>query len=244
MRKGGQPLKAPGKTPETPLTNGRQKLPPPAGDKKEVFMKVFTMQDLPLQVVEGAEVKKLKLSNGVIIDTVQVGEQGRGRQLGVIPVQLQTPWDGDGERIIKNAKIGQTLKGSPKFFEIPAEGDNDEDYILVLRTPIGHRGSSEHFVVCKGEVDKLLLLRRSTIQDQDKEGSCTLPSLKVLAQGIIAQGLAGMMGAGEQYVLQVSPPMRLEIHINGRLYGEPSTYNIYVEKTGVSVLTPEEEALL
>jgi len=209
-------------------------------------MKIYTIEEkLPLSVSEGAKVEKKTLSNGVVIDTVQVGEEGRGRQLGIIPVQLITPWDGEGDRIVKNVKLGTTLKGAPKFFETPAEGDNDEAIVLVVRTPIGHRGKNDHFIYYEEKKYFLLYSDKLYMQDTEKYNLLPMPAnVKMLARGIIAQGLAGAMGAGEHFVFQITPPAKFQIKISGRLYGAPDTYNVYVEKSGVSVLTPEEEALL
>jgi len=192
-------------------------------------MKIFTIK--PPKIVEGVCVEKLTLTNGVVIDTVQVGETGRGRKLGVIPVKLLSEWDGKGGRVLKNVTLGTTQSGNPKFFEISAEDDKDEELVLVFRTRFGFRGHNYHYVVSQTGEKK---------QFDDYKGG----DFKILTRGTVADGQAGCMAWGFQYVILMKPPMKFFVQLTGRLYGNPGEFNVYVEKTGVSILTPEEEALL
>jgi hypothetical protein len=192
-------------------------------------MKIFTIR--PPEIKEGVGVEKLTLTNGVVIDTVQVGEQGRGRKLGVVPVKLLSEWDGKGGRALKNVTLGTTQSGNPKFYEIPAEEDKDEELVLVFRTSFGFRGHNYHYVVSQtGEKQ----------QFDDYKGE----DFKIITRGTIADGLAGCMAWGFQYVVIVKPPIKFFIQLTGRLYGHPGEFYVYVKETGVSILTPEEEALL
>ena len=192
-------------------------------------MKIFTIR--PPEVKEGVGVEKLTLLNGVVIDTIQVGEQGRGRKLGIVPVKLLTEWDGKGGRTLKNVTLGTTQSGNPKFYEIPAEEDKDEDVILVFRTRYVFRGHNYHYII---------------FSNGERWGFDNYigPEFKVITKGIIADGQAGCMAWGSQYIIVVRPPMKFFVQLTGRLYGHPGEFYVYVKKDGVSILTPEEEALL
>lgn len=109
-------------------------------------MKIFTINRGSR---ERAEVESFKIKNGnVKIPAVMVGESGRGRKLGVLPVQL-TPenynkWQA-GEKVnILAAQIGETKNGRPKLVEADASDASDTSAIVVLRTTIGFRGSNDH----------------------------------------------------------------------------------------------------
>ena len=108
-------------------------------------MKIFTIENG--DVTEGAMVDTFTLSNGVIaIPAILVGERGRGRQLGVLPVHLQseqyTEWKEKGKVRINFAAIGKTKSGNPKLFACNKSGS--EKCICVFRTMIGFRGGNSH----------------------------------------------------------------------------------------------------
>ncbi|MCM8827636.1 MAG: hypothetical protein NC904_09015 [Candidatus Omnitrophica bacterium] len=184
-------------------------------------MKVFTLND-DLSVSEGAKIVKKNLKNDITLDAVLIGQEGRGRELGVIPVQLLTPWDGEGERRIKNVKLGTTQSGHPKFLEV--ENDNDTDIVIVARTPIGFRGGNKHLL------DIIEITPESVF-----------PNLKVISWGIIAQGIAGYMGSGYQFVWQITPPIEIKIKLEGRLYGRPADWKLRVSKDGSVKCAPTKE---
>jgi len=192
-------------------------------------MKIFTIR--PPEILEGIGVEKLTLSNGVVIDTVQIGENGRGRKLGVVPVKLLTEWDGKGGRALKNVTLGTTQSGNPKFYEISAGEDKDEKFVLVFRTRFGFRGRNYHYTI-------------SPAGEKQQFGDVENEDFKLLVRGVVADGQAGCMAWGYQFIVVVKPPMKFYIQLTGRLYGHPGEFNVYVEKTGVSILIPEEEALL
>lgn len=100
-------------------------------------MKVFTVRNG--SVSEGAKVEKRILKGaGVEIDAILVGEEGRGRELGVLPVQ-GAPADG----ILRYAAVGQTKAGKPKLVAQANAGDTSA-CIVVFRTQCGFRGGAEH----------------------------------------------------------------------------------------------------
>ncbi|MBW2084422.1 MAG: hypothetical protein JRI54_00100 [Deltaproteobacteria bacterium] len=109
-------------------------------------MLIFTIKNG--SVTKGAQVTSLPLKGaGISIPAILVGEEGRGRQLGVLPVQLlpeqQQEWEKNGSTTVTTARIGQTRAGNPKFFAT-TEADTDEKIIAVLRTGIGFRGGNSH----------------------------------------------------------------------------------------------------
>ena len=101
------------------------------------------------KVADGAAVERLKLSGaGVEIDAIIIGEEGRGRSRGVLPVQgapIQGPpdeWGRRPERLIFAADIGLTKSGKPKL--VVGQTTTSDKAIVVFRTPIGFRGGNSH----------------------------------------------------------------------------------------------------
>jgi hypothetical protein len=109
-------------------------------------MKIFTIESG--EVTEGARVDSFTLKGaGVTIPAIIVGEEGRGRKLGVLPVQLlpesYAGWKEKGYTHIHSATIGTTKAGKPKLFQTE-DADTLEKCICVFRTKIGSRGSNSH----------------------------------------------------------------------------------------------------
>ncbi len=99
-------------------------------------------------VTEGAQVTSLTLKGaGVTIPAILVGESGRGREVGALPVQLtstqEAEWQEKGTVAILAAEVGQTRAGKPKLFARET-ATTDEKVICVFRTPIGFRGGNSH----------------------------------------------------------------------------------------------------
>lgn len=108
-------------------------------------MRVFTIEDGAAR--EGTAVEKLALKGaGIEIPAIIVGEEGRGRQRGVLPVQLTDSqykeWQEKGRVEIKSAEVGTTKAEKPKL--LVREADTNEKIIVVFRTKIGFRGSNSH----------------------------------------------------------------------------------------------------
>lgn len=225
------------------------------------------------KVTHGAKVEKFTLKGaGVDIPAVLVGEQGRGRHLGVLPVQLlpdqQEEWEKNGSVEIYAAQAGQTKSGRPKLFATEVANSN-EKIIAVLRTPIGFRGSNSHtgdrvaemwkLMRCfRGDAERLGIpikeeytadevRRYSPLLFPDREGEyrwdagfdrrlefAPFPG-EVLTEGIIAQGEAGRMGAGDQMVAVIPKNQVFRTGYSGRLYGSPPAH--YYMWTGEKVLS-------
>ena len=109
-------------------------------------MKVFTIQSG--EVKEGARVESFTLRGaGVTIPAIIIGEEGRGRELGVLPVQLlpdsYKKWQEEGCVHISSAEVGQTKAGKPKLFQTE-DADTTEKCICIFETMIGYRGGNSH----------------------------------------------------------------------------------------------------
>jgi len=172
-----------------------------------MVLKVFTI--FGPTVEEGAAVEEFVLSSGVKIAALLVGEKGRGRELGVLPVVGVRP----GERIYA-AQVGQTASGKPKLLAVPPEHAAPAPAIVVLRTGIGFRGGNSHV----GE-------------------------FMTIVRGVIAQGIAGRMGSGEQLVVLLPEEKVLKVRRFGRLYGAPPEYHYVLREGKILVATPEEREL-
>ena len=109
-------------------------------------MKIFTIESG--NVTEGIRVDSFTLKGaGITIPAILVGEEGRGRRLGVLPVQLlpssYKEWQEEGTVSIHSAKVGETRAGKPKLLETSGITDA-EKCICVFRTKIGFRGGNSH----------------------------------------------------------------------------------------------------
>lgn len=109
-------------------------------------MKVFTIESG--EVTEGARVDSFTLKGAnVTIPAIIIGEEGRGRELGVLPVHLlpeqYKEWQENGYIYIHSAEVGTTKAGKPKLFQTE-DADTLEKCICILRTKIGFRGSNSH----------------------------------------------------------------------------------------------------
>lgn len=197
-------------------------------------MKVFTIRNG--DVSEGVRVDSFTLKGaGVSIPAIIIGEERRGRKLGVLPVQLlpssYKEWQEEGYAYIHSAEVGTTKAGKPKLFQ--TEGVNTtEKCICIFRTQIGFRGSNSH----TGDRDGGF--------EQDYFGA-EYPTFlpfpgEVLCEGIIAQGDAGRMGSGSQLVAVMPADTVFRTGYSGRLYGAPSAH-YYIYRDGQLLSTTWEE---
>jgi hypothetical protein len=196
--------------------------------RKEKKMKIFTIGSG--KVTEGVRVDSFTLKGaGVTIPAITIGEEGRGRKLGVLPVQLlpssYKEWQGKGEVTISAALVGETKAGKPKLLETSGiSGITDtEKCICVFRTQIGYRGANEHTGDRDGGTEKNYWgAERPTFHPFPGE---------ILCEGIIAQGDAGRMGSGRQLVAVMPADTVFRTGYSGRLYGAPSAH-YYVYRDG------------
>ncbi len=225
-------------------------------------------------VEPGAEVGAFSLSGaGVTIPAILIGSEGRGRQLGVLPVAdpPRVPCPDRGKEVwtsaeacgrcgaalaaeegkptrrhadagevtgrVLFAEVGSTKAGKPKLFsrpELPAA----EKVIVVLRTPMGFRGGNAHtgdragWVCgrsCGASAEGAIEVPESCPgcgakgYDGPKLRVAEFPG-EVICRGVIAEGIAGRMGSGEQLVALIPRGAVFRTAYSGRLYGSPSSH--------------------
>jgi len=173
-------------------------------------MKIFSILDQEVKV--GALIEEHTLSSGVTIPAVSVGQRGRNRRLVFIPVEGGTPgtW-------IHDVELRPTRNGGLKF--VLSKSDDSQQAVVVAKAGIGYRGSNRFMG------DKV---------DAFPE------SIKILAEGKIAQGGAGYMGAGYQRILVVPKDTVFSVRQSGRLYGAPARMYYVFNGTTLLCATAEE----
>ncbi len=186
-------------------------------------MKTYTIENG--KPTEGILVQSRELSSGIKIPVVQVGEEGRGRQLSFLPVELnassRAKFEAEGQVIVNHASLGKTLKGGHKLIEAANTLTNDK-CLIVFRTHIGFRGSNSH----TGD--------RVPDFDPDNIEFLRFPC-EILVEGRIAQGAAGGMGSGQQFIAVAEKNVVFRTRYSGRLYGAPSSH--YYFYTGSQILS-------
>lgn len=228
-------------------------------------MKVFTVEEK--DIMNGAKVETFDLRTAEVkIPAIIVGEEGRGRKLGVLPVKL-TPekyqeWKEKGEVMIYEATLGKTKSGAYKLLP-PGEGEERLDYFIgVFRTPIGFRGSNSYtgdktgkwvvqFPLWKEKLKKFDTKKEA--EQYQKETSLYVSEIcpeyfpwpgENLVEGIIAQGIAGYMGSGKQLVSLLPKEVVFRIEVGGRRYGAPHEYFYKYNGERFFAVTKEERRIL
>lgn len=186
-------------------------------------MKTFTIEDG--KPTEGVIIQNRELSSGIKIPVVQIGEEGRGRQLSFLPVELnafsRAKFDAEGQVRINHISLAKTQKGGHKLIEAANTLTNDK-CLIVFRTHIGFRGGNSH--------------TGDRIDGFDPDNIEFLPfPCEILAEGRIAQGAAGNMGSGQQLIAIVEKNIVFRTGYSGRLYGAPSSH--YYLYTGSQILS-------
>lgn len=194
----------------------------------------------------------------VKIPAIVIGEEGRGRKLGVLPVDLPPDqyriWGERGEVTITAARITQTRSGKPKLIAAVSADDRDAA-IVVFRTHIGFRGSNTHTGDRTGwKCQRCNCASGLDYPAQDKPEVCPECGAgewdieiinapfhgEVIAEGCIAEGMAGRAGSGSQIVALVPRNVVLCTAYSGRLYGEPREHYHTFDGEKIISLTIEE----
>jgi len=204
---------------------------------------------------EGALVEEFELKSGIKIPAILVGESGRGRQLGVLPVTGAKP----GDRIYA-ARLGVTRSGRPKLFAAP-EPTTDQATILVGLYQIGFRGANSvtgdrkrwYCAECGEERPPFEQYRLNKCPACGAENGLWTrvwkldfyepPGERIVA-GVIAQGAAGRMGAGTQEVRLLPKDRWLRVGYSGRLYDKPAAEYLKFTGDDLIVTTWEERELI
>lgn len=206
-------------------------------------MKIFTIT--APQVTSGALIETFTIKGvGVKIPAILIGEEGRGRKLGVLAVQLlpesQKIWEEKGSVMILDVKLGETKSGATKLIEIEKK-DGSGMCVAVLRTGMGFRGSNAH----QGDVAEEI----ENVGFDGEPAPTTLkyhpfPAYSIICEGQIAEGLAGNMGSGTQLIATMHANEVFSTFLGGRMYGAPRRHFYQFNGTElVGGLTPESRDL-
>lgn len=203
---------------------------------------IFTING---KAVLGAKIAQFRISGaGISIPAILVGEEGRGRELGILPISTIAPCGpdrGESQDLLVAATIGKTAAGRPKLFEAEKH-TTDSHVIVVLLSGIGYRGGNSHTgdrhnVPCS-ERNKFIRSYRvkCPICGVDKPSDAiagqewlhpdsgttikfdSFPG-EILVQGRIAQGDAGRMGSGTQMVALIPKNGVFRVAYHGRQVG-------------------------
>lgn len=185
----------------------------------------------------GAVVRRFELSDGTVIPAILIGERGRGRELGVLPV-AGVELSETGSTTIYAASIAETRSGRKKL--IAADSPNTQDAaIVVFRTKPGYRGGCVHtgdIVAVEEDEDAFSPSRYLSFKFAPLPG-------EVLCEGYTAQGDAGRMGGGPQIVLLLPRGEVVRVNRSGRLYGDPPSRYFVFDGDRLLVATWDERFL-
>ena len=109
------------------------------------YYRVFTVQHDRIQ--PHATARPFEIAGGSVkIHAVLVGERGRGRELGVLPVWFEAGKPAEDEAVrFSVAAVGKTRAGKPKLLVPRGEVvPTDEAAVVVLLTEPGFRGGCNH----------------------------------------------------------------------------------------------------
>lgn len=175
------------------------------------------------KATQGVEAQIIALPKFQIVGFA-IGEEGRGREQAIIPVDLLPESSAElrerGSVLLKHAELGKTRAGNPKLCETDAKPA--DSFLAVLRTPYGYRGCNKH------------------TGDFDEQGNALPFPGEIIARGYCADGAAGRMGGGEHLVAVI--PMRtvFRADISGRRYGAPDEYFYYHDGTTLYAFSRED----
>lgn len=229
--------------------------------------RIYTIADG--EVEKRARIETFSITSG--LPAIIIGEEGRGRRLGVMPVQLlpenHQRWESGESLVIQAATVSSNRYGRPVLVEA-AEPESDDAIIAVLRTPIGYRGDNAHTgdrytVPCplRGQHVRLhyicpecrtKLPVKDSIWDEPgpihpDEGEKPMFKecpLTVLVTGRIAQGDAGAMGSGHQIIGLLPKGAVLRTAYGGRRYGRPGSHYYLWNGEAVLAATFEEREVV
>ena len=245
--------------------------PSTSGFGPGVTFRIFTAAT-PGAVSQGAGIETLTLSGGVEVPALLVGEHGRNRHQGVLPVA-----NAEGDRV-DAARWGESRTGRPKLYA-STDAPTDAGAIVVWRTGIGFRGGSGHTGDCTGRV-RCKGRRADRWQDPDPQSvptehvdeheyplargeelpeTCPICGMSTrgnahrtwhqwpcsdLVVGMIADGIAGRMGWGKQRISLLPRDRVARVFRTGRLYGSPGVHYYRFDGRDLHVATSEERFLL
>jgi len=181
-------------------------------------MKIYTIDKYEMR--PSVTVEHHPLPDGGRFACFTLGEEGRGRRRVIVPVILKPEtyrhWFDKGFVEVTDVRPVFSMRGFSRLEELSQEEKTDE-YLIVLLGWIGFRG-------------------HNALTDLDGN---RLGSDVILAEGTIAQGQAGRVGWGSQWLLRVKVGDLLRYEVTGRLYGEPGKFVIHCTASGPHLYTEE-----
>jgi hypothetical protein len=203
---------------------------------------------------------------------VAVGEEGRGRRLARLPLGRQFAASlGEAERVLRGSVIRTRERGTLLLVEERPPQDARALVALCVyygyRGSVSYTGPGV-MVACPSQgrpapeirCERCGALYPASLERQGinmfspenihpDEGTVwdwqpleEVPGCTVLLEGVVAEGGAGRMASGPQYLAILEPGVRLVAHRTGRTYGKPCDLLIAWDGETLS-LTPWEEAL-
>ena len=204
------------------------------------------------KVEAGAVISDLALKGaGMTIPAVIVGEEGRGRSRGVVPVdhvplvacpdQGKDAWTSADQCPKCKAVLGPKEEG--KYSRLhPVEGQV-RGRLLFASIGTTKAGKPKFFTAEKADSDEFVLAVMPTPigfrgsnnhtgdrsgTEKDYSGSDIIKFLpfpgEIIADGVIAQGTAGRAGSGTQVIAKIPKGQVFRTGYSGRLYGGPPAH--------------------
>lgn len=151
-----------------------------------------------IRTTGGSEIEYSKIFNKFW--AIIVGEEGRGRKIGYVPLsrELQMILDAGETPKPEDLTVIKTKKGGWLVIEQPG----NSDLILCTNWYGGFRGHAE-----------------SNVQELEKENK-----LEILATGNIADGIAGRMAKSRQYIIKIKEDADIYLARTGRTYGSGNAF--------------------
>jgi len=194
-------------------------------------MKVYTVTGTVLQV--GAELT----FDANKAPVVALGAEGRGRKLVLAPLP--------GGATVE----GRTETAAGRLVDVPARRPEDEGACaVVIRDHSGFRGGWRlRGARPASEWEDIVAGRRGGDYSPERAAwDAAHPErphgCRIVAEGRKAQGDAGAMGGGPEYLLVIPHGVAVEIVRTGRLYGAPSALRIECADGALTISDPREDA--
>jgi hypothetical protein len=168
----------------------------------EKTYRIFTLKGRADWLVEGAEVEEFILSNGTAITAVAVGETGRGRSLGLLPINANKG------RFVTLVTIGTTKAGHPRLF-VSNGKPTDDEAIVVWKLEGGYRGSLSYTPNPPGRV----LAQGNTAQgDAGRMGSSLqLVTILPISTPVRVEYSGRLYGADPAHTIELHPGGVLDV---------------------------------
>lgn len=183
------------------------------------------------------------------VRAIVLGEEGRGREMTVVRIPDHAVIDGD-------KLISADIAGAPANAALVVIRDHSgyrggwrlrmarttDEWDLIARRAAAHRPPNGYGPLAEGHTSEMLG-RCEKCDDVGQVPPEKPASNLVVAEGWCAQGLAGRMGGGPEYLLLLREGQAVEIVRWGRLYGQPDVIQVRNDDGNVTITFPKREAI-